>query len=425
MGLDPALVADCVHCGFCLPSCPTYVLWHEEMDSPRGRIHIMRQLLAGASVTEVAAGHFDRCLGCLACVTSCPSGVRYDRLIEAARVTVQREYRRPRVQRLLRAGIFALFPYRRRLRLARGPLWLYRRTGLARLLASPNLARRLPPTLRALAELAPPIGRRQRLARRIPAHGERRATVGLLTGCVQDTFFSDVNAATARVLAAEGCDVIVPSGQSCCGALSSHSGREQEARGFARRTVAAFERAGVQQVVVNAAGCGSAMKAYPQLLADDPAWAERAARFAAGTRDLSEYLTELGPRAPRGPVPLRVAYHDACHLSHGQGVREQPRALLRAVPGLELVELPESDLCCGSAGVYNLLQPDAARELGDRKAAGALAVRPDVLVTGNPGCMLQIAAAAARAGQPLPVAATATILDRSLRAAPGAGAGTP
>jgi glycolate oxidase iron-sulfur subunit len=414
MELDRDLVSDCVHCGFCLPSCPTYVLWHEEMDSPRGRIQLIEQHLSGTPMTDTMAGHFDRCLGCLACVTACPSGVRYDRLIEVARVRVEQEHPRSRGERLLRAGIFALFPRPRRLRLARAPLWAYQRSGLARLVSRSGLLGRLPATLRALTEIAPPVGRRQRLARTIPARGVRRATVGLLTGCVQDVFFSDVNAATARILAAEGCDVIVPGAQSCCGALSAHSGRVEEACRYARELIATFERSDLDAVVVNAAGCGSAMKDYADLLRDDPDWADRARRFVDLTRDLSEFLVELGPRAPRHPVPLRVAYHDACHLSHAQGIRDQPRTLLRGIPGLRLVELAEPELCCGSAGVYNLLQPQAARDLGDRKAGNVLAARPDLLVTGNPGCLLQIAAAARRRGETLAVAATATLLDASL-----------
>jgi glycolate oxidase iron-sulfur subunit len=414
MELDRDLVSDCVHCGFCLPSCPTYVLWHEEMDSPRGRIQLIEQQLSGTPMTDTMAGHFDRCLGCLACVTACPSGVRYDRLIESARVRVEQEHPRSRGERLLRAGIFALFPRPRRLRLARPPLWAYQRSGLAWLVSRSGLLGRLPATLRALTEIAPPVGRRRRLARTIPAHGVRRATVGLLTGCVQDVFFSDVNAATARVLAAEGCDVIVPGGQSCCGALSAHSGRVEEARRYARELIATFERSDLDAVVVNAAGCGSAMKDYADLLRDDPDWADRASRFVERTRDLSEFLVELGPRAPRHPVSLRVAYHDACHLSNAQRIRDQPRTLLRGIPGLDLVELAEPELCCGSAGVYNLLQPQAARELGDRKAGNVLAARPDLLVTGNPGCLLQIAAAARRRGETLAVAATATLLDASL-----------
>jgi glycolate oxidase iron-sulfur subunit len=415
MELEQELVSDCVHCGFCLSGCPTYVLWHEEMDSPRGRIQLMQQRLDGTPMTDTMAGHFDRCLGCLACVTSCPSGVKYDQLLEATRIDVEREHPRTRAERLLRAGIFALFPYPRRLRIARWPLWAYQRSGLERLIRRSGLLERLPATPRALAEIAPPVGRRHRLPTRIPAQGERRATVGLLTGCVQDAFFSDVNAATARVLAAEGCDVIIPSGQSCCGALSGHGGREELARQFARRTIATFEAAGVDTLVVNAAGCGSAIKEYGRLLADDPAWADRANRLAERTRDLTELLVRLGPRATRHPVPLRVAYQDACHLRHAQGVRDQPRTLLRGIPGLELAELAEPDLCCGSAGIYNLVQPQAARELGDRKVSDVLATRADLLVTGNPGCLLQISSTARRRGADLAVAATASLLDASIR----------
>jgi glycolate dehydrogenase iron-sulfur subunit len=417
-GIDRDLVSDCVHCGFCLPACPTYALWHEEMDSPRGRIQLMRQRLDGAPMTPTMAGHFDACLGCLACVTACPSGVRYDALIAATRVEVEANHPRSRGERLLRAGIFALFPHPRRLRWARWPLAAYQRIGLASLIRRTGLDRRLPAPVRALHDMAPPVRRRPRLPARIAAVGPRRATVGLLTGCVQDVFYAQVNAATARVLAAEGCDVIVPRGQSCCGALSAHSGRPDEARRFARRVITTFAAAGVEAIVVNAAGCGSSMKEYAELLAGDPSFAGPASDIAARTRDLTEFLVALGPRATRQPVPLRVAYHDACHLSHAQRVREQPRALLRAIPSLELIELAEPDMCCGSAGVYNLLQPVAAGELGDRKATHVRDAAPDLLVTGNPGCMLQISAAMRRAGASIPVVATATLLDASIRGVP-------
>jgi glycolate oxidase iron-sulfur subunit len=408
------LVNDCVHCGFCLPSCPTYVLWQSEPDSPRGRIDLMRVRVEGGSpVTDTMALHIDRCLGCLACVTACPSGVRYDRLIEQTRATVEREHRRGLGARLLRAGVFALFPYPRRLRAMRPALIAYQKMRLDRLLRRAGVRRLLPRTLAALTEITPPVRRRARLAEVIGARGERRARVGLLTGCVQDAFFSDVNAATARVLAAEGCEVIVPRGQSCCGALSTHNGRTREARRFARRLVATFEAAAVDAIVVNAAGCGSAMKEYGETLRDDPQWSDRAARLAARTKDLSEFLAELGPREVRSPVPLRVAYHDACHLAHGQRVREQPRRLLRQIPGLELVDLAEPELCCGSAGIYNLLQPGAAQELGDRKASHIAAARPDVVVSGNPGCLMQLTAALRRAGADVPTMAIATLLDQA------------
>jgi len=412
------LVDDCVHCGFCLPTCPTYLLWGEEMDSPRGRIYLMEQGLDGAPLSDSMVSHMDRCLGCMACVTACPSGVAYDKLIEATRGQVERRHERPRGERLLREAIFALFPYPRRLRALRAPLRLYQASGLAALVRRSGLLDRLPPSLRTMESLAPPLDRTPRLPERVRARGERRAVVGLLTGCVQSAFFGDVNAATARVLAMEGCDVVIPRDQPCCGALSLHNGRDEEARAFARRTVETFERAGVDTVVVNAAGCGSAMKEYAHVLADDPAWAARAEAFSARTRDLTEVLDTMGPAAERHPLPLRVAYHDACHLAHAQGVRAQPRALLRGIPELEVREIAEADICCGSAGVYNLLQPEAAEELGGRKAGNVLATGADLLVTGNPGCMMQVATATARRGTPLAVAATATVLDASLRGLP-------
>ncbi|KWW97632.1 glycolate oxidase [Carbonactinospora thermoautotrophica] len=406
------LIDDCVHCGFCLPSCPTYVLWGEEMDSPRGRIHLMKQGVEGAPLSDAMVQHFDACLGCLACVTACPSGVRYDRLIEATRSQVERQYPRPLRDRLFRALIFQLFPYPRRLRALRGPLRLYQRTGLSRLIARP-LAR-VAPRLAAMESLAPPLGPMHRLPERVPAHGTRRATVGLLAGCVQSVFFSPVNAATARVLAAEGCEVVT--GQGCCGALSLHVGRTEEARRFARGVVDTFT--GVDYVVANVAGCGSSMKEYADLLHDDPAYAERAAELAAKTRDVSELLAELGPVAPRHPLPITVAYHDACHLSHGQGIRRQPRALLRGIPGLDLREIAESDICCGSAGVYNLLQPEPARELGERKARNVLATGAELLVTANPGCLMQIRAALERTGNRVALAHVVEVLDASIRGLP-------
>ncbi|TML31736.1 MAG: 4Fe-4S dicluster domain-containing protein [Actinobacteria bacterium] len=392
------LIEDCVHCGFCLPTCPTYVLWGQEMDSPRGRIHLMAQGLAGEPLSGSMVTHFDRCLGCMACVTACPSGVRYDRLIEDTRQQVERRYPRPVRDRAFRAAIFALFPYPRRMRLARGPLRAYR--ALAR-------GRRLLPEPLATAEsLAPPLTKRERLPERVAAVGRRRAVVGLLTGCVQDAFFPDVNAATARVLAAEGCDVVIPRGQGCCGALSVHSGREDEAGRFARRLVDAYANSGIDYLVVNAAGCGSVLKEY------------RDTRFAARVRDLSEVLVELGPVAPRHPLPVTVAYHDACHLAHAQGIRAQPRQLLRAIPELDLREIADPEICCGSAGIWNLLNPQPARELGERKARDVLATGARLLVTANPGCLMQVASALRRTGGTIGLAHTAQVLDASIRGLP-------
>jgi glycolate oxidase iron-sulfur subunit len=451
--LDPdgelrSAASDCVHCGFCLPACPTYQLWGEEMDSPRGRIHLITQALDGSQLTAEASAHFDRCLGCMACVTACPSGVRYDRLIEAARTWTEEPPPGPAPaparslrDRAIRAAIFATFPYPRRLRALAGPLRGAQWARLDRLAGRSRAAQRLAPELSSALRLAPgnppggrSPGRRAALPGRVPARGRRRAVVGMLTGCVQQVFFPEVNTATARVLAAEGCDVIIPAGQGCCGALSLHSGRASEAAGFARRTIATFEQAGVDAIVVNSAGCGSAMKEYGALLAAPPdgtgrdgtgaGWAARAEALSGKVRDLSEFLAELygqsgGPLAERHELPVRVAYHDACHLAHAQRIRQQPRDLLGAIPGLELAEVGDGATCCGSAGVYNLLQPEAARELGVRKAAAVRATGAALVVSANPGCSLQIAASLAAIDGTAPaVAHTAQVLDASIRGLP-------
>ena len=413
-----ALVGDCVHCGFCLPTCPTYTLWGEEMDSPRGRIYLMKSGLEGEPMTASMVQHFDACLGCMACVTACPSGVQYDKLIEATRGQVERNGDRPAREQALRRFIFTLFPYPRRLRALRGPLRAYQASGLQRLVSRSGVLERVSPRLAAMADLAPPLSTPERLPERIPAAGQRRAVVGLLTGCVQGEFFPGVNAATARVLAAEGCDVIVPRRQGCCGALSVHNGRETEAQGFARATIDAFEAAGVDTVVVNAAGCGSSMKEYADLLADDPAYAERAATFAGRVRDVAEFLVELGPVAERHALPMSVAYHDACHLAHAQGIRVQPRELLRGIPGLEVREIPEGELCCGSAGIYNVLFPEPARELGDSKARNIASTQAQVLVTANPGCLMQVASSLERQGTRIGMAHTIEVLDAAIRGLP-------
>nr|BFF17575.1 heterodisulfide reductase-related iron-sulfur binding cluster [Promicromonospora thailandica] len=358
------LVDDCVHCGFCLPACPTYSLWGEEMDSPRGRIYLMKEGLEGEPMTPSLVQHVDACLGCMACVTACPSGVRYDRLVEATRQQVERRGAEHRTwgQRVLRSAVFALFPRPERLRRVLPLLALYQRSGLSRLVRP--VLERVSPTLATMEAIAPPVARRETVPALVPAVGERRATVGLLLGCVQRELFPGVNAATARVLAAEGCDVVVPPEQGCCGALSVHAGREAEGLEYARALIDAFSDAGVERIVANSAGCGSTMKEYADLLADDPAYAGRAARFAERTRDVSEVLAELGPVATRHALPLTVAYHDACHLRHAQGVRAQPRAVLTTIPGLVVKEIADGDMCCGSAGVYNLTNPGPARELG-------------------------------------------------------------
>ncbi len=415
---DRQVLDSCIRCGFCLPTCPTFVLWGEEMDSPRGRIHLMSVGLDGEPMTDQMVDHFDACLGCMACVTACPSGVRYDVVLEATRAQVERHARRPVKERLMRAMVFAVAPYPARLTWARRALRASRALGVDRI--SKRIA--LPAGLRALESLAPatgggPVGTVPAV---VPARGTRRAMVGMLAGCVQRVFFGHVNGATARVLSAEGCEVVNPPDQSCCGALSLHAGREQEAMAFARRTIDAFDRAGVDAVVVNAAGCGSAMKEYGSLLRDDAAYADRAERFAGRVRDVCEFLDELGPAALRHPIEATVAYQDACHLAHAQGVRSQPRRVLASIPGLTVKEIAEPELCCGSAGIYNIVQPEPASALGERKARNVLDAHPQALVTANPGCALQLASHLRRLGRPLPVIHPVEVLDASLR-----GAGLP
>jgi glycolate oxidase iron-sulfur subunit len=373
--VQPELIADCVHCGFCLPTCPTYQLWHEEMDSPRGRIHLMGALVDGSlELTDTVAEHFDRCLGCMACVTACPSGVQYDRLIESTRAEVEQRHRRSASERVLRSAIFTVFPHRRRLRAA---------LALRRLPA--------PGPLAPLQALAPPRLEPEWPPEHIPGNGPRIAVVA---GCVQSVVFGKVNEATARVLAAEGYDVHVPRAQGCCGALHAHAGRIGE--GVARAHALELDLAGYDAVVTNAAGCGSHLKDHGN----------------ANVVDVSELVTG---EAERRPLDLRVAFQDPCHLKHAQRIESQPRTMLRTIPGLELLEPAEQEMCCGSAGIYNLVQPDAATELGDRKAQRILDTTPDAYASGNPGCLLQVTAALRRAGRPLPAFHPIELVDASIR----------
>jgi glycolate oxidase iron-sulfur subunit len=380
--MDAGLIDDCVHCGFCLPTCPTYELWHEEMDSPRGRIWLMKATLDGTvELNQTVAEHFDRCLGCMACLTSCPSGVKYDQLIELAREKVEQEVPRPWRDRLLRTAVFTVFPHPKRLRFA---------LRFSRLPAPGPFKPLKALAPRWLEPVSPPV--------ETPAVGERIARVGLLTGCVQSVLFGEVNRASARVLSAYGYEVAAPY-SGCCGALALHSGRREEGLELARRTAAAFQAAGVETIVTNAAGCGSHLKE---------------AGLELPVVDISEALTRGNP-PELTPLELRVAFQESCHLGHAQRVRDEPRALLRSIPGLELVEPAEQHLCCGSAGIYNLVQPEAAIELGDRKAQQVIATAPDLYVSANPGCLLQVSAALRRAGRPTPAAHPVELLDASLR----------
>lgn len=420
---DAALVAACVHCGFCLPACPTYTLWGRETDSPRGRIALIKGVLEGdTDITNRMARHFDTCLGCMACVTACPSGVRYDKLLEATRPQIERRVDRPLFDRLFRRMIFSLFPYPDRLRLVALNLWAYQTFGLQRLARSSGLLKLLPPRVRAMEAVMPRIALRGAWTdapARVAAVGATRRRVGLLLGCVQRVFFDDVNAATIRVLTAEGCEVVIPPSQGCCGALMLHAGLAEDAAAMARRFIDAFEaEAGdVDTIVINSAGCGSSLKAYGHLLRDDPRYAERAQALSDKCQDISELLAELEPLAPRHPVPLSIAYHDACHLQHAQAVTAQPRRVLASIPGLEVREIPEAGICCGSAGIYNLVEPEAASDLGDRKAAHIRTTGADAVVSSNPGCLLQIASRLELAGVPTPTYHMVQLVDASIRGA--------
>jgi len=392
------LTADCVHCGFCLPTCPTYVLWQEEMDSPRGRIHLIDARLDGTiTLRSPASEHFDRCLGCMACLSSCPSGVRYDRLIETTRAAVEEEGERALGDRFLRWLLFRILPYPGRMRAA------VRLAPVGRFLPMPS--RFLP-----LVEMAP----RWRSDEVTPVlsrpAGRPIARVGLLTGCVQSAVFPDVNAATARVLVADGYEVVAPP-QGCCGALSVHAGRIEEGRRLARRLVDVFSE--VDIVAVNSSGCGSHLKELGWLLEDPDA-----AALAAKIRDIGQLLAETPPRARRHPLPLRVALQDPCHVRHAQRLPRPSAPSLEVIPELEVAEPAEQDLCCGSAGVYNVVQPEAARELADRKAANVLATGAAVYAAANPGCLVQVSAALRRAGAPLPALHPVELVDASISATP-------
>jgi glycolate dehydrogenase iron-sulfur subunit len=415
-------IDDCVHCGFCLPACPTYVLWGEEMDSPRGRIYMIKKASEGhAPLDGRFREHMDRCLGCMACMTACPSGVEYNKLIEPARAQIERNLPRSAGERLFRKMLFASFPHSGRLRLLAIPLLIYQKSGLRALVRKLGLYKGLPKRLAAMEALLPEVssGAFARLPAQIKPRGAQRRRVGMLSGCVQQVFFSHVNAATVRVLAAEGCEIVVPRQQSCCGALMLHSGMEADAIELAKKMIIAFEAAEVDAVVINSAGCGSTMKEYGHLLRDDPAFAARAAAFSAKCKDISEILCELEPRAPRHPLKMRVAYHDACHLQHAQGVREQPRKLLAGIPDLAVAEIPEGSLCCGSAGVYNLLEPDTANQLGDRKVENLLTTGAQAVLSANPGCLLQLMNGLRRRGlKTMPAFHMIELLDASIRAVP-------
>ena len=419
---EQSLIDACVHCGFCLPTCPSYRVLGKENDSPRGRVYLMDAINKGeAPLSEVSVQHFDSCLGCLACTTACPSGVQYDKLIKDVRSQVSRNATRSLPQKAIRKLIFSLFPYPDRIRLLLAPLAIYQKLGISKLVQSSGLLDKLSPNLAAMETLLPavtPSCFSDNLPELIPAEGKKRYRVGMILGCVQRVFFSDVNEATARVLSANGCEIVVPKSQGCCSALPEHQGEDHQAHSLARQMIDSFEKTNVDYIIINAAGCGHTLKEYGAMLADDPHYAQKAKAFAAKVRDVQEFLAEVGLSATLHPLqdePLVTVYQDACHLLHGQKISRQPRELLAQIPGLVLREPLDAALCCGSAGVYNMLQPEVAAELGEMKARNLVNTGASLIVSANPGCSLQIKQTLEKKGQAIALRHPMQLLDLSIR----------
>ena len=405
----------CVHCGLCLNHCPTYRLWGQEADSPRGRIRQMQLVDEGR--LEVGGGfvtHIDRCLDCRACETACPSGVEYGKLVEMARAQIAIQYRRPVFSCVARDLVYwRLLPHPRRIAAAARVLRMYQRSGLAALARTSGILRLL--GLQERERLLPKIDSDfffGELGKTFPARGPRRARVAFFAGCVAQVTFSELNRATIRVLQANGCDVVVPTNQVCCGALAAHAGEREVARKQARANVAAFSAGDFDAIVTNAAGCGSTLKEYTHLFSANDSAHEKVAGFAGKVRDVTEFLAELGLSSPMRTLPLRVTYQDSCHLAHGQKIREAPRKLIRAVPGVELTEMQLADQCCGSAGVYNVTETEASLELLALKMECARETKAQVIVTANPGCILQLRVGAEIHGTGQEVLHVVELLDR-------------
>jgi glycolate oxidase iron-sulfur subunit len=415
---DVEKILDCVHCGFCLPTCPTYLVLGNEMDSPRGRLYLMRAAAEGrVGISDTFVKHMNLCLVCRACETACPSGVDFGHLMESARGQARRNHPEAPADRLFRKLVLGLFTDPARLRLLVGPMRLYQRLGFQRFLRGSGLLKHLGRwgAMEALMPTVPDASAAGDFPEVTPAAPPRRGRVALLLGCAQRAFLPEVNLATARVLAANGFEVVAPRAQGCCGSLFVHEGEREKGTALARTTIDALDAAGADFVAVNAAGCGSVMKDYGELLKDDPRYAARAAAFSRKVRDVSQVLADAGLMGRLQPLRLKATYHDACHLAHGQRVRAEPRALLAAIPGLQLVPLPDADFCCGSAGVYNLLHPGLAREFLNRKLDRLAETGAEVVVSGNPGCLLQIAMGLRECGLPMRSAHTVELLDWSYR----------
>jgi len=420
--LDYSILQQCMHCGMCLPTCPTYDATKNERNSPRGRISLMRSIADGRmDATKAFGEEMYFCLGCLACETACPAGVDYAHLFEVARAEVEKSQTLDNPTRSVVRGVLlrGLFTHPRLLRLVGRMLWLYQASGAQWLFRVLKLNRLLPKRFQNLEGQTPTACGKFScdLIRPVETPKDRRYRVGVLTGCVQDIVLSDVNRDTVDVLLANGCEVHTPSVQVCCGSLHAHNGDMQTAAGMARRLIDAFDLPNLDAIITNAAGCGSHLKTYGRLLADDPAYAARAAEWSRKLKDVHEWLAETGIRKPRSiAAPFRVTYHEACHLCHGQKITKQPRELLKSIPGLELVELPESTWCCGSAGIYNITQPEMAAKLQKRKVDNILSTGVNVVATANPGCHLQLVNGVRMAGHNLEVMHPITLLARAYKA---------
>jgi glycolate oxidase iron-sulfur subunit len=418
---EQELIDKCVHCGFCLSTCPSYQVIGKEMDSPRGRIYLMDAINKGeAALTAGTTQHFDTCLGCLACVTTCPSGVQYDRLIAATRPQVERNQPRNLWDQLIRSLIFNLFPYPQRLGLFLPFLWLYQISGLQKLVRNTGLLK-LFPRLAAMESILPKITLKslnKSYPDVIPAQGKKRYRVGVILGCVQRLFFDPVNEATIRVLTANGCEVVIPKSQGCCAALPAHQGQEKQAQTLAKQMIDSFADTGVDYIIINAAGCGHTLKEYGHILADDSEYSTKAKQFVAKVRDVQEFLNKVGLTANLSPVTeeeLTIVYQDACHLLHGQKISLQPRQLLRKIPQVKLKEPIDAALCCGSAGIYNMLQPEVGDELGRQKVNNLLNTGANLIASPNPGCSLQIQKHLQLQGKQIKLMHPIELLDYAIR----------
>ncbi|MFN3927323.1 MAG: (Fe-S)-binding protein [Pseudanabaenaceae cyanobacterium] len=419
---DPQLISACVHCGFCLATCPSYRVINKETDSPRGRIYLMDKVNKGEiPLSPAVVEHFDSCLGCLACVTTCPSGVQYDKLISNTRIQVERHHQRSLLDNLFRGLLFGILPYPNRLRLGLLPLFLYQKLGLQRWARSLNLwVQLLPKSLSAMESILPEL----KIAsfyddypEVIPAVSEKRYRVGLIAGCVQRVFLPNINQATIRVLTANGCEVVIPPNQACCAAITHHQGQEEQTKVLARQVIDQFSKYDLDYVIINASGCGHTLKEYAHILRGDRNYQERAEQFSKKVKDVQEFLDMVGMTSPLHPISkstLKIAYQDACHMLHGQKISLQPRRLLRQIPNVELREPIDAALCCGSAGIYNIIQSETADELGAMKVENLIATGADIIASANVGCTLQMQKHLRLKNKSIPIFHPVELLDYSI-----------